>query len=69
MGSHLMDHSMWALDLGYPTTIETVATPFNGVCFPHATMTIYEFPARGGKPPVKGVKEGGTELQGFNFGK
>ena len=53
MGSHLMDHSMWALDLGYPTTIETVATPFNGVCFPHATMTIYEFPARGGKPPVK----------------
>ena len=23
MGAHLMDHSMWALDLGYPTTIET----------------------------------------------
>ena len=53
MGAHLMDHSMWALDLGYPTMIETVATPFNGVCFPHATMTIYEFPARGDKPPVK----------------
>ena len=34
MGAHLIDHSMWALDLGYPTTIETVATPFNGVCFP-----------------------------------
>ena len=30
MGAHLMDHSMWALDLGYPTTIETLATPFNG---------------------------------------
>jgi predicted dehydrogenase len=53
MGAHLMDHSMWALDLGYPTTIETIATPFNGVCFPNATMTIYEFPARGGEPPVK----------------
>jgi predicted dehydrogenase len=53
MGAHLIDHSMWALDLGFPTTIETVATPFNGVCFPHATMTIYEFPARGGRPPVK----------------
>jgi predicted dehydrogenase len=53
MGAHLMDHSMWALDLGYPTTIETVSTPFNGVCFPHATLTFYEFPARGGKPPVK----------------
>ncbi len=53
MGAHLIDHSMWALDLGYPTTIETVATPFNGVCYPHATMTMYEFPARDGKPPVK----------------
>jgi predicted dehydrogenase len=53
MGAHLMDHSMWALDLGYPTTIETVATPFNGVCFPNATMTMYEFPSRDGKPAVK----------------
>jgi len=53
MGAHLIDHSMWALDLGYPTTIETVSTPFNGVTFPHATMTMYQFPARGGKPPVK----------------
>jgi predicted dehydrogenase len=53
MGAHLIDHSMWALDLGYPTTIETVSTPFNGVCYPHATMTFYEFPARDGKPPVK----------------
>jgi predicted dehydrogenase len=53
MGAHLIDHSMWALDLGFPTSIETVATPFNGVCFPHATMTIYDFPARGGRPPVK----------------
>jgi predicted dehydrogenase len=53
MGAHLIDHSMWALDLGYPATIETVATPFNGVSYPHATMTFYEFPARGAKPPVK----------------
>ncbi len=53
MGAHLIDHSMWALDLGYPTSVETVSTPFNGVCYPHATMTHYEFPARGGKPPVK----------------
>jgi predicted dehydrogenase len=53
MGAHLIDHSMWALDLGYPTTVETVATPFNGVCYPHATMTFYEFPSRGDRPPVK----------------
>ncbi len=53
MGAHLMDHSMWALDLGYPTVVETVSTPFNGVSHPHATTTYYEFPARGDKPPVK----------------
>lgn len=53
MGAHLMDQSMWALDLGYPTTIETVSTRFNGVCYPHATMTFCEFPARGSRPPVK----------------
>src|SRR5262249_11223516 len=28
-------------------------TPFNGVCHPHATMTFYEFPARGDRPPVR----------------
>jgi len=53
MGAHLIDHSMWALDLGYPRTIETVSTPFNGVSFPHATMTVYDFPARGNRPAVK----------------
>ena len=53
MGAHLIDHSMWALDLGYPTSIETVSTPFNGVSFPHATVTMYQFPARGNKPAVK----------------
>jgi predicted dehydrogenase len=53
MGAHLIDHSLWALDLGYPTTIETVSTPFNGACYPHATMTMYDFPARGERPAVK----------------
>ena len=53
MGAHLMDLSMWALDLGSPVTIETVSTPFNGVSYPHATMTFYEFPARGSLPPLK----------------
>jgi predicted dehydrogenase len=53
MGAHLIDVAMWALDLGFPTTIETVATPFNGASYPHATTTFYEFPARGIKPAVK----------------
>jgi hypothetical protein len=57
MGAHLIDHSMWALKLGYPTTIETISTPFNRASYPSATMTFYEFPERqadGRKlPPVK----------------
>ena len=53
MGAHLIDHSMWALNLGLPTNVETVSTPFNGACYPHATQTFYEFPARGSMPPVK----------------
>ena len=53
MGAHLIDHSMWALNLGLPTSVETIATPFNGVSYPSATMTFYEFPARGAMPPVK----------------
>jgi len=53
MGAHLIDHSMWGLNLGSPTTVETVSTPFNGVSYPHATLTFYEFPARGAMPPVK----------------
>jgi predicted dehydrogenase len=53
MGAHLIDHTMWALNLGMPTTVETVSTPFNGVCYPHATQTFYEFPSRGSMPAVK----------------
>jgi hypothetical protein len=53
MGAHLIDHAYWALDLGLPTSVETVSTPFNKSCFPMATTTYYEFPARGAMPPVK----------------
>lgn len=53
MGAHLIDFAYWALGLGFPTTIETVSTPFDKSCFPMATTTYYEFPARGAQPPVK----------------
>ncbi len=53
MGAHLIDHAFWALDLGHPTSVETVSTPFNGGSFPMATTTYYEFPARGSMPAVK----------------
>ncbi len=53
MGAHLIDHPFWALNLGMPTAVETISTPFNGVCYPSATTTYYEFAARGGMPAVK----------------
>jgi predicted dehydrogenase len=53
MGAHLIDHPFWALELGLPTSIETISTPFNKVSFPSATTTYYEFAARGSRPPVK----------------
>jgi predicted dehydrogenase len=52
MGAHLIDHPVWGLKLGFPTTIETMSTPFNGESYPNATMTKYEFAARGSMPPV-----------------
>jgi len=53
MGAHLIDHPFWALELGYPTSIETVSTPFNNASYPLATTTYYTFPARGSRPPVR----------------
>jgi len=53
MGAHLIDHSMWALNLDLPTSVETISTGFNGVSYPLSTQIFYEFPARGPLPPVK----------------
>jgi predicted dehydrogenase len=53
MGAHLVDHPFWSLDLGYPTVIETLSTPFNRASYPHATTTYFEFPERRGMPAVR----------------
>lgn len=53
MGAHLIDSPFWSLDLGFPTAVETVSTPFDNASYPMATMTYYEFPARGSRPSVK----------------
>ncbi len=57
MGAHLVDHPFWALDLGYPTSVETTSTPWGGlreapVSYPVAMKVHYEFPSRGARPPV-----------------
>ena len=57
MGAHLIDHPVWALDLGYPTSVEATSTPWGGpaedpATFPLAMRAHFEFPARGAAPPV-----------------
>ncbi|ARA94371.1 hypothetical protein AWN76_015250 [Rhodothermaceae bacterium RA] len=57
MGAHLIDHTYWALDLGYPTSVEAAGSPFGGPrgrvdSYPLATIVHYEF-ARGGRDPVR----------------
>jgi len=53
MGAHLIDSSFWSLDLDYPTSVETVSTPYNKDTYPSASTTYYDFPARGARPAVK----------------
>jgi predicted dehydrogenase len=53
MGAHLIDSPFWSLDLGFPTSVETVSTPYNKESYPLGTMTYYDFAARGNKPPVR----------------
>jgi hypothetical protein len=57
MGAHLVDHPYWALDLGYPETIEATSTPWGGgsenpATYPMAMKVHYTFPRRGLQPPV-----------------
>ena len=53
MGAHLIDFPVWSLDLDLPTAVETTSTPFNDLTFPLATMTHYDFPAKGTRPAVR----------------
>jgi predicted dehydrogenase len=52
MGCHIIDPVWWALDLGYPTSVEAKPGPFNDETYPTATSVRWEFPARGDLPPV-----------------
>ena len=62
MGCHIIDHPIWALELGPPTTVESRTTldgsfldgnrP-NFETYPVAAIIYYEFPARGKLPPVR----------------
>lgn len=53
MGAHLIDHAFWALDLDYPTSVETRSTPYNRQSYPMASTTYYEFPKKRSRPAVR----------------
>ena len=55
MGAHIFDAPIWALNLGYPTKIQTSSTPYSDEYWPLAEMITYEFPSRGYMPSVKVV--------------
>ena len=62
MGCHIIDHPVWALELGTPTSVESRTTldgtlldngKLNYETYPVAAIIYYDFPARGKLPPVK----------------
>jgi len=52
MGCHIIDPVFWALDLGYPTSVEARPAKFSNETYPVATTVQWEFPVRGDLPPV-----------------
>jgi predicted dehydrogenase len=52
MGCHILDTAFWALDLGYPTSVEAEGEPHHRETYPKWSIVRYEFPARKGMPPV-----------------
>ena len=52
-GAHTLDPVVWALKLGYPTSIEATSLDLNPDTHPLASIVTYQFPAREGFPPLK----------------
>ena len=57
---HAMDAAFWALELGQPTRIEAETTPLFKETAPAVSRIVYEFPARGERPPVRVVWRDGS---------
>jgi len=52
-GAHTLDPVVWALKLGYPTSVEATSLDLNPDTHPLASVVTYQFPAREGLPPVR----------------
>jgi len=49
---HSMDAAFWALELGYPTSIQAESTALFEETAPAVSRIVYEFPQRGNRPPL-----------------
>ncbi len=52
MACHNLDPAFWALDLGFPTSVESTATGMTDETVPIGAIHRWEFPARGDMPEV-----------------
>ena len=67
MGCHYMDLAFWALDLKYPTNVSAVGPELLTDNCPTSLAVHWDFPARGGKPPVKlSWYDGGRKPEAWN---
>ncbi len=53
MGCHNIDAAFWALDLGFPNSVEALTVELNDETTPLASIVYYEFPERGNLPALK----------------
>jgi predicted dehydrogenase len=53
MGCHIIDVPFWALKLEYPTAVEAEVSGRHSESAPLWSIVRYEFPSRGGLPPVR----------------
>jgi len=52
MACHNLDPAFWALDLGAPTSVEATSSGITEETSPAGAIYTYEFPERGGRPPL-----------------
>lgn len=53
-GCHDLDSATWAFDLPVPSRVEALAIgPSDAEIAPHGSIIYYDFPAEGGRPPIR----------------
>jgi hypothetical protein len=67
MACHIMDMAYWALELGYPASVDALHDGGSMESPPHWSIITYEFPARGARPPVRMLWYDGNKVPGADI--